>query len=925
MGLASVGSVTMDDVSMSDNSPPPDTTPPTSTIMCDGISDGGGCASGWYDRSVLVTLTASDNPGGSGVASIRYTTDGSVPTTTNGTVYTGPFTVSSTTTVKYRAYDNAGNAEAIHAQRIQIDEVAPSSSISCNGTTCQSGWYNGSVSVSLSATDSGGAGFADIRYTTDGTDPTTTNGFDYVGPFSVSSSATVKYRAYDNAGNAEAVNSQAVQVDTTPPTSSMNCNGSACQNGFYNGPVSVSLSAGDGSGSGVAAIYYTTDGSTPAATSADLYSGAFQLSSTATVKYFSVDNAGNAEPVNSQTVSITPPGVTLTSPDADSTVSGTTNLTATVSGISTDHVEFFVDGQAVGSVASSPFTLAWDSTSVANGTHTVVASAFDVSGAVTDSAPVTITVSNTGNTPPPTSAIACNGGQCSGWFGNAVSVSLSATDAGGPGVASIVYTTDGSDPSMTNGTVYAGSFSLNATTTVKYRAYDNAGNAEAVNTQLIQIDTGAPSSSISCNGTSCVNSFYNSAVAVSLSATDNTGGSGVASIVYTTDGSTPSTSNGTTYTGSFSLNATTTVKYRAYNNAGNAEPVNSALIQIDTTPPTSTIACNGGSCSGTLGSGVSVRLSATDNTGGSGVASIRYTTDGSTPSVTNGTKYSGAFSLSATTTVNYRAYDNAGNAEAVNTQVVQVDGTPPSVSLTAPAAGLVAGTVTLSATASDNVGVDHVDFLVDGNIVGTVKSTPYTFAWNSATVPDGSHVITARAVDLPGNTTTSSPVTVKVTNNNLLQNASLETASGSTPACWLLGSSGTNTVTWTRTTDAHSGSYAENLNITSYTNGDRKLVTAQDAGICAPKVNAGGTYTVTAWYKVPTGSVSPRFFVYYRNSSGSWVYWTQSPSYASSSSWTQTSWTTPAIPAGATNISVGMGLASAGSVTMDDFGLFLTG
>ncbi len=237
----------------------------------------------------------------------------------------------------------------------------------------------------------------------------------------------------------------------------------------------------------------------------------------------------------------------------------------------------------------------------------------------------------------------------------------------------------------------------------------------------------------------------------------------------------------------------------------------------------------------------------------------------------------------------------------------------------------MAGTVSLSASASDNVGVDHVDFLVDGNVVGTVKSAPYTFAWNSAASHDGSHTITARAVDLAGNATTSSPVIVTVINNNLLQNPSLESASGSTPTCWLLGGSGTNTYTWTRTTDAHSGSYAENLNITSYTSGDRKLVNTQDGGACAPAISAGHTYTVTAWYKVTSGSATPRFFVYYRNSSGSWVFWTNSAAFADSSTWTRASWTTPALPSGATNISVGMGLDGVSSLTMDDFGLFATG
>src|SRR5262249_8583396 len=161
---------------------------------------------------------------------------------------------------------------------------------------------------------------------------------------------------------------------------------------------------------------------------------------------------------------------------------------------------------------------------------------------------------------------------------SSVSMTLSATDnTGGSGVASIRYTTNGTDPSLTNGQVYSGAFSVAATTIVKYRAFDNAGNAEAVNSQLVQIDTGAPHASISCNSASCASSFYTNPVSVSLPATD-TGGSGVGSIVYTTDGSTPTTSNGTTYAGAFTVSTSTTVKYRAFDTAGNAESVNSALI-----------------------------------------------------------------------------------------------------------------------------------------------------------------------------------------------------------------------------------------------------------------------------------------------------------------------------------------------------------
>lgn len=94
------------------------------------------------------------------------------------------------------------------------------------------------------------------------------------------------------------------------------------------------------------------------------------------------------------------------------------------------------------------------------------------------------------------------------------------------------------------------------------------------------------------------------------------------------------------------------------------------------------------------------------------------------------------------------------------------DTTPPSVSLTAPANGAtVSGTVTISANASDNVGVTGVQFKVDGNNVGAQDTTsPYSVAWNTTTFTNGSHTITAVASDAAGNTATSAAVIVTVSN-----------------------------------------------------------------------------------------------------------------------------------------------------------------
>jgi len=95
------------------------------------------------------------------------------------------------------------------------------------------------------------------------------------------------------------------------------------------------------------------------------------------------------------------------------------------------------------------------------------------------------------------------------------------------------------------------------------------------------------------------------------------------------------------------------------------------------------------------------------------------------------------------------------------------DSTPPSLSLSAPANNaLVAGTaVTVSATASDNVGVAGVQFLMDGANLGTEDTTaPYSITWNTTTATTASHLLSARARDLAGSAATAAAVSVTVDN-----------------------------------------------------------------------------------------------------------------------------------------------------------------
>jgi hypothetical protein len=90
---------------------------------------------------------------------------------------------------------------------------------------------------------------------------------------------------------------------------------------------------------------------------------------------------------------------------------------------------------------------------------------------------------------------------------------------------------------------------------------------------------------------------------------------------------------------------------------------------------------------------------------------------------------------------------------------------PPTVSITDPLDGSeLTGSVMISADATDDVGISEVDFYVDSNLVGSDNTTPYEILWDTLTVSDGTHTISAVATDTSGNTAYAPDVTVEVAN-----------------------------------------------------------------------------------------------------------------------------------------------------------------
>lgn len=98
----------------------------------------------------------------------------------------------------------------------------------------------------------------------------------------------------------------------------------------------------------------------------------------------------------------------------------------------------------------------------------------------------------------------------------------------------------------------------------------------------------------------------------------------------------------------------------------------------------------------------------------------------------------------------------------------EVDTTPPNVSITDPANGaFIKGAYAVLADATDNVGVNRVEFYYNGgNLIGTDNTppTPFTVSWDTTVVTDGAYSLTATAYDNANNNATSAAVNVTVDN-----------------------------------------------------------------------------------------------------------------------------------------------------------------
>ncbi len=203
----------------------------------------------------------------------------------------------------------------------------------------------------------------------------------------------------------------------------------------------------------------------------------------------------------------------------------------------------------------------------------------------------------------------------------------------------------------------------------------------------------------------------------------------------------------------------------AYNTSGVESGYSNMVTITESAPPSVslTFPSNNSNVSGT----VLVTADATDNVG---VTKVEYYVNG----VLKGSDTTATYQYSWDTasvapgvyTLYAKAYDAAGNVGQSSTLTVTVvnDVSAPTISMTAPANNaILSGTVTISAAASDNVGVSKVEFYQNG-LLAAAMNTGYNYSWNTSAVPNGSYTLTAKAYDAANHVTTSSAVAVTVNN-----------------------------------------------------------------------------------------------------------------------------------------------------------------
>lgn len=720
----------------------------------------------------------------------------------------------------YGEYINAAVDEVRYYRRLlSVAEIQSDMSIgnapdtqapTANITAPAAGDVNGTINVTANAADN--IGVTGVQFLLDG-NPLSAE--DLTAPYSVSwntttasnGAHTLAARARDAAGNLTTSSAVAVNVnnDAQAPTVAI----TAPAAGTVSGTLNISANASDNTG--VVGVQFLLDGNNLGAEDLTAPYTISWNSTTTTDGNHSItararDAAGNttlstavAVTVQNSVPDTESPIVNITGPANGATVSATITVSANATdNVGVSGVQFLLDGNNLGAEdLTAPYSISWATTGASNGSHTLTARARDAAGNFTLSGGIAVTVNNTNlvaaygfNENTGTTANDNSGNNNTGTLTNGPTWSASGMYGAAiqfDGTNDFVNINDANSLDLTNG--------------MTMEAWVNPSNLTGFKTIICKDRTTSNFTytlAANNNASNTNNQRPNSRIRIGSANTAATGTTKLAlntwtHVASTYDGanfrlyingvqvsSVAVTGNITVTTNPLRIGGTTALsgqyfagridEVRIYNRALTAAEIQSDMntpIAPDLTNPTVNITAP---AAGEVSGSFNITANASDNIGivgvqfllngnnlGSEDISAPYSIPWNTTAVANGD-----YTLTA------RARDAAGNTTTSAPVVVTVnnDVTAPVVNITAPAPGTIDGTISVIADATDNIDVAGVQFLLNGNNIGSEDLTaPYSISWNTTTVTDGSYTITARARDAAGNITTSPGVIVNVLNN----------------------------------------------------------------------------------------------------------------------------------------------------------------
>ncbi len=717
---------------------------PVSNVV--GVSDGAGMTSAFN-----FTVNGSDT--GSGISYVNYTLvnqDGTYNITEQGSsgfVVSVPGNEEGNYSLSYFSADAAGNIESVNNLWFTLDTEAPGIVVS----GAQHSWQTSVYDLTINVSDT--IGISNVTVNFSGQENYfTSSATDFTISVNATGNQTVTVTAYDNGGNYNTSTVWTLLDVNLPQTEILGISyGEGRSSGF-----TITLNSTD-IGSGIAYTNFTINNQDTSYNITNQSTGLMGITVPSsdgnyTLEYYSVDNAGNNEALNSIwfTIDAQPPSITYGGAQ-DTWVSSVYNITINVTdtfGVAWVYVNFSLQDDYNSTDADLTISIN------ATGNQTVTVTAADNAGNM-DSATFTTALDMTG---PTCNMIGVSEGDV---YYQSKTVQITGYD-GESGLDYVVMNVTGDLVGTFNGSSSVSHyFNETGNYSIAYYGVDDAGSIGNVSSFWFGVDFDVPTTSINFSSTTWVQADY---VIIGYNCTDN-GPAGCSATYYckSTDYKTSCTSplSPVLWNGSLNITyqGTSYLIYRSIDNVGQPESYVTQVVKLDSGAPVTYSDVSPGWKSHVVG----FTLTSADS-----VSGVNYTSYAIDSVWYNGTY--NTVNSSGNHTLQYFSVDNAGNVETTHTEQILIDLDMPTTPVMDLLSNYTKNTSVLvgwSASSDALSGVDYykVQFSLDSNFTsGLVNATVqsgrnYTFTGLS----EGQAFFRVRAYDSVGNAGNwSSPVNITI-------------------------------------------------------------------------------------------------------------------------------------------------------------------